>query len=127
MVCIRFAWRGSNRQCSPKAGLARTRLHLKQSRSLFRFFCLRSTAQPDGWELKYRTPSGARRPMPGGVAKPSVRSQRRLNGRPQRQQDGEHRAVVGLACHFDAAAMRMHQLAGDVQTQAEAAGMVTFA
>ena len=31
-----------------KRGLARTRLRLKQSRALIRF-CLRSSAQPDGW------------------------------------------------------------------------------
>ena len=44
-----------------KRGLARTRLRLRQSRALARF-CLRSSAQPDGWkarqtfECRYRTP-----------------------------------------------------------------------
>ena len=34
-----------------KRGLARTRLRLRQSRALIRF-CLRSSAQPDGWRTE---------------------------------------------------------------------------
>ena len=46
-----FRFAPGNCGARQKWGLARTRLRLKQSRALIRF-CLRSSAQPDGWKRR---------------------------------------------------------------------------